>query len=106
MNLGNLKDRGFDVETRNHALAVLAKDFPIPMSELCGILVGIEIMDVELIRGGGGEAQATQRLRRALDTRGWHKRNIVIRKIVDEQEKAAVTHEIDHVRRECPSFCV
>lgn len=82
----------------NHALAVLTEDFPGPLTELCEAVGQVEIPDVELIRGGGGEAQSTQRLRRALVEKGWHKRNIEIRKLVDGQERAAVTHEIDHVR--------
>ena len=51
------------------------------------------------MRGGGGEAQLTQRLRRSLASRHWVKRNIVIRKIVDDEEREGTTHEIDHVRR-------
>ena len=51
------------------------------------------------MQGGGGEANSTQRLRRFLTKRGWIKRNIVIRKTVDEIERAAISHEIDHVRR-------
>ena len=82
----------------NHALAVLTKDFPGPLTELCEAVGLVEIPDVELVRGGGGEAQSTQRLRRALTEKGWRKRNIEIRKLVDGQERAAITHEIDHVR--------
>ena len=58
-----------------------------------------QIADVELIKGGGGEAESTQRLRRSLTEREWIKRNIVIRKTVDDMERAAISHEIDHVRR-------
>ena len=99
MNLADLEKIGFDVETHNHALAILSKDFPVPMAELCGTLARIEIADVELIRSGGGEAQATRRLRRVLSDQGWRKRKIVIRKTVDGRETAAISHEIDHVRR-------
>ena len=57
------------------------------------------IADVELLKGGGGEANSTQRLRNALTGREWRKRSIVISKIVDGQERAGTTHEIDHVRK-------
>ena len=90
---------GFDVRTVNHALAVLTNYFPEPLGELCNILSDVRIADVELIKGGGGEASSTQRLRRSLTHRGWIKRNIIIRKIVDDIERAAISHEIDHVRR-------
>lgn len=99
MSLDDLEEAGFDVETVNHARAVLQEDFPGPLDELCGTLLAVRIADFELIRGGGGEAGSTQRLRRALTDRGWVKRNIVIRKTVDEIERAAISHEIDHVRR-------
>ena len=99
MSLSDLERAGFDVQTVNHALAVLAKDFPEPLGELCGALLNFRIADVELIKGGGGEAESTQRLRHSLTEREWIKRNIVIRKTVDGIERAAISHEIDHVRR-------
>ena len=99
MSLADLESVGFDVETVNHAEAVLTKDFPGELAELCGSLLDFGIADVELIQGGGGEADSTQRLRRSLTGRDWVKRNIVIRKTVDDIERAAISHEIDHVRR-------
>ena len=99
MSLSNLQEAGFNVQTENHARAVLTKDFPELLTELCEVLAGVRIDDVELIRSGGGEANSTQRLRRALADRGWHKRKIVIRKMVDGSERAATSHEIDHVRQ-------
>ena len=99
MNLSELVRTGFDVQTENHAKAVLTKDSPMPLGELCAALAAVRIADVELIRGGGGEASFTQRLQRSLTELGWIKRNIVIRKTVDGRERAAISHEIDHVRR-------
>lgn len=98
MKLSDLEKAGFDVQAENHALAVLTRDFPEPLGELCDALMGVQIQDIELIQGGGGEAPFTQRLRHSLTDRGWIKRNIVIRKIVDDEERAAISHEIDHVR--------
>ena len=99
MSLADLEAAGFDVQTVNHAKAVLNEDFPGPLDELCGALLAVRIADVELVQGGGGEARSTQRLRRALTELGWVKRNIVVRKTVDGIERAAISHEIDHVRR-------
>ncbi len=99
MNLSDLIRGGFDVQSKNHAEAVLARDFPGPLVELCGVLLDFRIRDVELIERGGGEAIFTRRLRRSLTDRNWPKRNIVIRKIVDNDERASISHEIDHVRR-------
>lgn len=99
MNLSDLERAGFDVQAENHAKAILIKDFPVPLGELCATLTAVRIADVELIRGGGGEASFTQRLRRSLTELDWVKRNIVIRKTVDGRERAVISHEIDHVRR-------
>ena len=79
MTLADLQSTGFDVDVKNHALAILTKDFPGPLQELCTTLLGIRIPCTELIKGGGGEAQSTQRLRRALTELEWAKRKIVIR---------------------------
>lgn len=88
------------MEARNHALAVLENDFPEPLNELCQTLMEFRIADIELVYGGGGEAGSTQRLRRALTRLGWHKRKIVISKVVDGKERSAISHEIDHVRKD------
>lgn len=98
VTLDDLRNLGFDVLERSHAIAVLTKDFPEQLTELCDALGEFQIPAVELIRGGGGEAPSTQRLRRSLYEKGWPKRNIVIRKFVDDDEREATSHEIDHVR--------
>ena len=97
MNLADLAAAGFDVATENHARAVLTEDFPDALSELCEILSRFAITDVELVRGGGGEASLTRRLRRALAVREWRKHRFEIRKIVDGKEATSTTHEIDHI---------
>ena len=97
--LERLRRNGFDVETRNHAEAILSVDFPDALKILVEAILHIELSAEELIRGGGGEAKSTQRLRHALSDAGWPKHNFVIRKIVDEAEREATSHEIDHVHR-------
>ena len=99
MNLSDLTGMGFDVDTRNHAQAILVRDFPEPLGELCETLGAFKIEDVELIRGGGGEATSTQRLRHALTAQGWLKQNIEIQKLIDGREQGSITHEIDHVKK-------
>jgi hypothetical protein len=94
-----LKARGFQVEFTSHAQAILAADFPQVEGELDAALLGPNIPIVELIESGGGEAQATQRLRKALSGVGWAKRKVEIKKMVDGVERESVTHEIDHVRQ-------
>jgi hypothetical protein len=98
MTLEDLQAADLDIAAKNHAKAILARDSPRVLEELCTALTAISIPAVELIRGGGGESPLTQRLRHSLADAGWHKRTIVVRKIVDDIETAAMTHEIDHVR--------
>lgn len=98
MNFERLRSLEFDIEFRNHARAILTEDFPGPVVELVDALAAISIPDVELVRGGGGETPATQRLRKTLSALEWRKHSFVIRKIIDDTEQPSNTHEIDHVR--------
>lgn len=95
-----IKKKGFQVLTLHHAEAILTHDMADAVTELEKVLLDVEIPVVELIRGGGGEGELTQRMRRALaDDYGWKKHNFEIKKIVDGEEKESISHEIDHVKR-------
>ena len=98
MSLSNLRDAGFDVETTNHASAILSQDFPDGLAEFCSTLLCFDIRCTEMLRGGGNKCPHTDRLGRMLERRGWCKRNIEITKTVDGIPKSSMTHEIDHVR--------
>lgn len=93
-----LRAKGFQIEMLHHAEAILRHDMADVIDDIENILVGLEIPVEELIRGGGGEGQGTQRMRRALKTCGWMKHNFQIRKIVDGEEKESISHEVDHVK--------
>ena len=97
--LDALRQAGFDVLTRNHAEAILSHDFAAELDGLVAALTGFRIGMAELIGGGGGESGQTQRLRRALTDLGWPKHNFLTETIVDGRSLAAMSHEIDHVRR-------
>ncbi len=73
-----LQARGFQVEFRSHARAILGVDFPGAAEELEAALLGATIPIEEIIAGGGGEAKGTQRLRRALAAAGWRKMEFVV----------------------------
>lgn len=95
-----LRLAGFEVLTLHHAAAILKHDMQGAAADLEAVLLDVKIPVVELIRGGGGEAQCTQRMRRALaDERGWTRHNFEVKKIVDGVEREATTHAIDHVKR-------
>jgi hypothetical protein len=90
---------GFDVEAKNHAEAILTADFPEALETLVSVLNAVQLPADDLIRGGGGEARSTQRLRVALANAGWPKHNFIVQRIVDGREQEAKSHEIDHVHR-------
>jgi hypothetical protein len=94
-----LKAHGFEVETRSHAAAILAGDFPEVAAEIETILLASHIPIEEIIGSGGGETKGTQRLRRSLLARGWNKHNFVVKRVVDGVDLESQSHEIDHVRR-------
>jgi hypothetical protein len=95
----SIKQKGFQVLTLYHAEAILKHDLGTAVQELEAVLAAIRIPVEELVRGGGGESKATQRLRKALaDDHQWKKHNFEIQKIVDGKPKEAISHEIDHVK--------
>lgn len=93
-----LRQQGYDVETRNHAGAILSVDFPEIAGELESALLDLSIPAEELIGSGGGEAPSTQRLRKRLYAENWPKHTFDFRLIVDGRETVSNSHEIDHIR--------
>lgn len=96
--LHRLIERGFEVRFISHAAAILEQDFPDALSELEESLLELEIPITEIIGSGGGEAKATQRLRRSLAAKHWIKTNFEIKKVINGIEKESISHEVDHVR--------
>jgi hypothetical protein len=95
-----LKSTGFQVEMLHHAEAILMHDMPDAALEIEEVLSKLRIPIEEIVKSGGGEGAATQRIRRSLsDEHHWIKHNFEIKKIVDGVERESVSHEIDHVKR-------
>lgn len=97
--LKKLKRKNYEVLALHHAEAILTRDMPEAIREIEAVLDALELPVEELVRGGGGEGQLTQRVRRALYDADWRKHNFEIKKIVDGEEKESISHEIDHVKR-------
>lgn len=96
--LKKLRKLGFEVELISHAEAILTHDFPVAVEELERVLTTVDIPITEIIGSGGGEAKATQRLRRALASLGWRKVCFEIKKTINGVERESISHEVDHVR--------
>jgi hypothetical protein len=97
-SLADLEAKGFQVEFRSHARAILSVDFPDAVDELSDVLSAVTIPIEEIIAGGGGEAKGTQRLRRALTNLDWRKTEFVVEKKINGKQRESISHEIDHVR--------
>jgi hypothetical protein len=98
--LDRLRAAGFDIETRNHAEAILTHDFADPLADLVGALLAFRIQSAEIVGSGGGEAPSTRRLRGVLAAAGWAKHNFRIETLIDGRPRGrATSHEIDHIRR-------
>jgi hypothetical protein len=96
--LQSLVAKGFQVEFHSHAQAILSVDFPAAVTELESVLAATTIPIEEIIAGGGGEAQGTQRLRRSLAHLDWPKFTFRIERRINDVPKESQSHEIDHVR--------
>jgi hypothetical protein len=98
VTLSALIAKGFQVEFVSHAEAILTVDFPSALTELEAVLNVLTIPIEQLVRGGGGETETTQGLRRALTVHGWVKHNFEIKKLIDNVPRESISHEVDHVR--------
>lgn len=94
-----LKSNGFDILSLNHAEAILERDMPDAVNDLEESLLSMSLPIEELVRGGGGEGQLTQRLRHALSDKEWEKHNFKVVKTIDGKEMPSLSHEVDHVKK-------
>ena len=94
-----LRAAGFDIETCNHASAILAGDFAPETEALCTALLEHRMTSRDIIRSGGGHAASTMRLRDALRGSDWPKHTFVVQTTVDGVVREAISHEVDHIHR-------
>ena len=94
-----LIERGFQVEFHSHAKAIISQDFPDAIAELEEALSAHTVPIEEIIGSGGGEAKATQRLRRNLARKNWIKASFTIEKKINGVLRESISHEVDHVRK-------
>ncbi len=97
--LDRLKRLGFQVAAHHHAGAILQLEMTEALSNIESVLENIRIPVIELIKGGGGEGELTQRMRTAFSKQyNWTKHSFRIRKIIDDVEREAITHVVDHFK--------
>jgi hypothetical protein len=93
-----LAKAGFQIEFHSHAKAILSGDFPNAAGEIEGVLLNATIPVEEIIAGGGGESKGTQRLRRGLQAQGWATQEFVVKKLINDVPREAISHKMDHVK--------
>ncbi|MBK7495211.1 MAG: restriction endonuclease [Candidatus Omnitrophica bacterium] len=94
-----LKKKGFEILALHHAEAILKHDMMDAVYEIEDVLLEAKIPVEELVRGGGGEGEFTQRLRKSFaDKHGW-KSTVLRSKKSWMEEKESISHEIDHVKK-------
>jgi len=86
------------IQFESHSAAILEKDFPTALDDVEQVLSKVVIPIAEIIGSGGGEAKGTQRLRLALNERGWRKEHFEIKKTINGVERESISHEVDHVK--------
>jgi len=96
--LAKLRSAGFEIESLNHAEAILRHDIPGALQDLQDVLANFEIRVSELVVGGGGESSITQRLRKAFQERNWNEHQFLIERRVDGVERVSLYHRVDHVK--------
>jgi hypothetical protein len=96
--LDRLVARDFEIRHESHAAAILERDFPVALREIEEVLSNLTIPVTEIVGSGGGETKGTQRMRHAFDDAGWRKFVFEIRKIINDVEREAISHEVDHVK--------
>jgi hypothetical protein len=90
--------RGFDLAFTYHSDAILSRDFPEAVQEIEQVIGEVSIPIAELVRGGGGETQGTQRLRRALNAAEWRKQIFHVETKINDRTTFAQSHEVDHIK--------
>ncbi len=95
----SLIEKGFDLSMLQHAGAILESEFPDALEELQSVLTSIEIPIKELVSGGGGKSEVVKRIEAEFYTLNWKKHNFELKKLVDNYETLAMSHEIDHVKK-------
>jgi hypothetical protein len=94
-----LIQQGYQVIALHHASAILTMDMPEAIEDIQNVCLDLQLPVLEMVKGGGGEAAITQRIRHTFHEKyGWKKHNYEIKKIIDGIEKEAITHEVDHIK--------
>lgn len=79
----------------NHAIAVLAADFPQEYDEIIQVLRGFRLRRSDILARGGRKSPVATKLDQPFYAMGWSEKQFKIHNIIDENEVHIPTHKID-----------
>ena len=85
----------YEVHEWRNGLAVLTAGCPNEWTEIQLALREFRLYASEIIRRGGNRSRIAMRIDSLLANQGWRKKNFSTKIIVDTEERASPTHEID-----------
>lgn len=89
---------GYNVSYYRHAKAILKHELSQAHDELVETLKQFTFTEIEIIQGGGGESEVTQRLRGLFNKLEWKKKKFTVNQLLDNTKSISESHEIDHYK--------
>jgi len=90
--------RLYEVHDFRHAAAILTHEFPEEWGDICSALRTFRFTSQMIKTPGGSESEIPKLFSQLLRPRGWVKRRLTARMIVDDQEVTQDTHEVDYFK--------
>jgi len=85
----------YHFEEREHAVSVLANDFPSEFEDICACLQSFVLKRTDILTPGGGKSPISQAIDNFLRAHGWNEKSFDIKIQVDETPIPIPTHKID-----------
>jgi len=83
---------------REHATAILVRDFPNEFADICDCLASFVLKKSEVLKKGGRESPIPMFIDSFLHTRGWSEKSFNINIEVDGTDIPVPTHKIDNFK--------
>jgi hypothetical protein len=88
----------FKFDERDHACAILARDFPVEFKELLDCLKSFNLKKSDILTPGGGRSPIPIAIDGFLSSRGWQAKQFSIKIEVDGADIPIPTHSIDNFK--------
>src|ERR1700730_2262722 len=85
----------YHIGERWHACAILSEDFPAELQDIIDCLNAFELLQSEIVVGGGGKSKIAIRFDKFLTQRGWQETSTSVTMTVGKKTFAMGTHKVD-----------